>query len=311
MSLIIAIQVFLILIGLSIFLLGKNEKISPIDRINPTQNEMEQEIQKTEYKGWIKGAASFLPKSKKESNLDKYILQSDTKYNKEEITIVKILLSTALSFLIFSITKSFFLTLPLFILIWFSPNLYLKNKVKKKTDEFNSQIADGLLIVTNALKAGYSFLQAVALVSKEMQGPFAKEFSRLLKEMSFGLSIDESFRNMLKRVESEDLQLVINAILIQKDVGGNLSEVIDKIIETIRERQRIKNEVKTLTAQGRLSGTLIAVLPFVLAIFLYLINREYLLTLISNPLGVIMIVYGGISQLIGFVFIRKITNVEL
>ena len=112
-------------------------------------------------------------------------------------------------------------------------------------------------------------------------------------------------------MESEDLRLVVNAILIQKDIGGNLSEILDNISETIRERQKIKNELKTLTAQGKLSGIIVFLIPIFLGLIIYVLNREYILILFTNAVGIVMVVISVINQILGFFMIRKIINIDL
>ena len=165
-------------------------------------------------------------------------------------------------------------------------------------------------MISNALKAGYSFLQALAVAAEETQNPFSKEFKGLIKELSLGIPMEDGLNNLIDRVPSEDLTLIINAILIQKDVGGNLSEVLENISETIRERQQIKNEVNSLTAQGKLSGMIIMVMPFVLGIIIYLFDNDYILTLFQTLIGRVLLVFALISQLIGWIFIQKIIKIE-
>lgn len=312
MVIVISAISFLLILFVTLSLTGREKKKSPLERLQDLGAYEEAGYEKEIDEGPIKRLSKLLPKSKQSmSTLQKNIIYSDTKYSHEEIVTVKLLSSSAIALLVFAVSKNVIGVAAVFALIWFLPNFYIASKAKRRIEEFNAQLADGLLIISNALKAGYSFLQAISLVSREMDGPFAKEFSVLLKEMSFGITMEESFKNINSRVDSEDLKLIVNAILIQKDVGGNLSEIIDKIIETIRERQRLKAEVKTLTAQGRLSGVIISMLPFTLALFLYFINTEYLMALIKSNVGIGMIIYGLISQTIGFFVIRKITDIEL
>ena len=133
----------------------------------------------------------------------------------------------------------------------------------------------------------------------------------LLKEMSLGISIQSALNNMLTRIDSDDLKLVINAILIQKDIGGNLSEILDNISITIRERQKIQNELKTLTAQGRLSGIIIVLMPVFLGVIIYLFNKEYMLLLFTTNVGIGLIVTAVFSQMMGIILINKIVKVEM
>lgn len=312
MAILISILSFLLILTIALTLTSREKTKSPIERLQDLGLYEEVDYKKETEEGPIKKLSRLVPKYDKTfSKLQKNIVYSDSKYSLEEIITVKFMSSCAFSLLTYALSKNIILTMLVLISVWFTPNFYIANKAKKRMVAFNAQLADGMLVICNALKAGYSFMQATALVSKEMDGPLAKEFSTLLKEMSFGITIEESFANITQRVDSEDLKLVVNAILIQKDVGGNLAEILDKIIETIRERQRIKAEVKTLTAQGRLSGVIISVLPFGMALFLYFINRDYLTVLFQSRLGISLVIYGLISQTIGYFVIRKITDIEL
>jgi len=191
------------------------------------------------------------------------------------------------------------------------PKIFLSIKKKKELKLFDEQLTEGISIISNSLKAGYSFLQSMSVVMEETKDPFAKEFKTLFKEMSLGISEEEALGNLMNRVESEDLRLMVNAILIQKDIGGNLSEILDNIAETVRERQKIKNEIKTLTAQGRLSGWIVAMLPVFLGSFIFIFNREYMILLFTTPIGLAMVFAAFISQCFGFLMIRKIINIEM
>ena len=129
--------------------------------------------------------------------------------------------------------------------------------------------------------------------------------------MSLGISEEIALKNLLNKMESEDLRLIVNAILIQKDIGGNLSEILDNISDTIRERQKIQNELKTLTAQGRLSGIIVMLIPFFLGITIYLFNKEYIMLLFTTPIGLGMIIAAFINQIIGLIMIRKIIKIDM
>jgi len=191
------------------------------------------------------------------------------------------------------------------------PLLILKMKIDKRRKAFNDQLSDTITLIANALRTGYSFMQAIEMVSREMASPMGEEFARVLKEMNLGVTTEDALNNMAKRVNSEDLDLVITAVLIQRQVGGNLAVVLDSIANTIRERIKIKGHIKTLTAQGKISGIIIGLLPIVMGGMFYLINPEYIKILFIDPLGKIMLVAGVVSQFIGMMVIRKIINIDV
>ncbi len=191
------------------------------------------------------------------------------------------------------------------------PRFLVNNAKRKRIAKFNSQIGDTLAVMSNSLRAGFSFLQTMEMVSREMSPPIGEEFGRCLREMNLGTPTEQALINLNQRIESDDLDLVITAVLIQRQVGGNLSEVLDSISHTIRERIRIKGEIKTLTAQGRLSGIIIGALPLALGVILYLINPAYMKMLFTTSTGLGLIAGGVVSQIIGIIVIKKIVSIEV
>lgn len=191
------------------------------------------------------------------------------------------------------------------------PLIVLLRKIKQRKKAFNDQLGDTIILIANALRTGYSFMQAIEMVSREMAKPIGEEFARVLKEMNLGVLTEEALNNMAKRVDSEDLDLVITAVLIQRQVGGNLAVVLDSIATTIRERVKIKGQIRTLTAQGRISGLIIGLLPFAIGGIIYILNPTYIKILFTNPIGQGLLVAGLVSQFIGMMMIRKIINIDI
>lgn len=191
------------------------------------------------------------------------------------------------------------------------PFLFLKIKIKRRAKDFNDQLGDALILIANALRTGYSFMQAIEMIAREMLPPISVEFGRTLKEMNLGVPTEEAMTNMARRVNSDDLDLVITAILIQRQVGGNLAEVLDNIAGTIRERIRIKGEIKTLTAQGRMSGIIVSLLPVALLVALKMVNPGYVELLFTHTTGQVMLGIAGLGQALGMVIIQKIVNIDI
>jgi tight adherence protein B len=156
------------------------------------------------------------------------------------------------------------------------PKMYIGFSANKRVRQFNDQLGDTLTLWVNALRAGSSVLQGMETIATESVPPISVEFERVVQEVRLGLSVEQSLANMYSRVPSEDLDLVITAVNIQREVGGNLAEVLDSISFTIRERVRIKGEIRTLTAQGRASGWIITILPVALGFMMFLINPDYI-----------------------------------
>lgn len=190
------------------------------------------------------------------------------------------------------------------------PYLFIQRAKHRRLAMFNSQIGDALVIIANSMRSGFSFLQAMDLVRKEMPDPIAREFARTFQEINLGTHTEQALVNMAERVGSDDLDMVVTAVLIQRQVGGNLAEVLDKIAHTIRERIRIKGEIKTLTAQGRISGLIVGFLPAALAGILFLINPGYISLLFTTVPGLVMVVAAIVAQVTGFFIIRRIVDIK-
>lgn len=198
------------------------------------------------------------------------------------------------------------------------PRFWLGRRKNGRLGAFNKQLPDTITLIANALRAGSSFLQAIELVVRESRPPVSTEFGRVIREVNLGLPFDAAMENMVRRVRSDDLELMATAITIQHQVGGNLAEILDSIAYTIRERVRIKGEIRTLTAQQRLSGYVVAGLPIGLAGFLFVAAPGFMDPMFANPpavlglpAGVVILLIGGFMMFLGFLFIRKIVDIEV
>lgn len=255
------------------------------------------------------GSARFLDGYKKKIQMQ--LTRAHILLKAEEYITICLLLFAAVGTLGFAATRSPMMFFPLGAVGWLLPGIFMKARIKKRIKNMNDQLCDAIILISNSLKAGYSFFQAVDVVSKEMTGPIAEEFTLLQKEVNLGLTTEKALENLVERVSSDDLELVVTAVLIQRQVGGNLAEVLDNISSTIRERIKIKGEVRTVTAQGRMSGLIIAVLPVILGLVLYLINPEHIGLLFKEPLGIAILVFSALMELIGIYFISKIIKIEV
>jgi tight adherence protein B len=203
------------------------------------------------------------------------------------------------------------LTLGGLVLGFFLPRFYVKFRQAKRLRDFNNQLSDAINLLANGLRSGYSLLQAMDALAREMPPPIADEFQRVVREIGLGLSNERAMNNMLRRIPSDDLDLMITAINVQHEVGGNLAEILEVISHTIRERIRIKGEIRVLTSQQMLSGYVISFLPIGLGFILYAMNPDYMGAMFQEPCGWAMIAVGVISTTIGFIAIRKIVNIEV
>src|SRR5262249_26954561 len=194
----------------------------------------------------------------------------------------------------------------LFFVGYLAPGFYVKYRINQRLRKFNGQLGDTLTLLSNALKAGYSFAQAIDTVAKNAVAPIGDEFGRAVREMNLGGSPDEALSNITRRIASADFDLVATAYSIHRTVGGNLA---DNIAYTIRERVRIKGEIQTLTAQARASGTIITALPILLAVFMFFVTPTYFQPMFRSIIGWILIAIGSFMIFIGNLIIRRIVAI--
>lgn len=196
----------------------------------------------------------------------------------------------------------------------FLPRFYVHNQQAKRLQHFNDQLADMLNLMVNGLRAGYSTMQAMEAVSREMPAPISDEFRRVVQEMQLGLPMDTALDNLLRRIPSEDLDLVITAMNVQREVGGNLAEILDTISYTIRERVRIKGEIRVMTSQVLYSGRFLAMMPLLIAGVLFLLNRSYMMEFF-NPetrvIGITLLCIGGGMIGAGYFVMIKIATIDV
>jgi tight adherence protein B len=194
------------------------------------------------------------------------------------------------------------------------PGFYVRSQKSKRLVHFNDQLPDMLNLVVNGLRAGYSTMQAMEAVSKELPSPISDEFKRVVQEMQLGIPMEKALDNLLRRIPSEDLDFVVTAINVQREVGGNLAEIMDVISFTIRERIRIKGEIRALTAQAIYSGRALALMPIGLLCILWFLNRSYVMEFFNkqNALcGGIALGLAGILIASGYFVMTRIGNVEV
>ena len=258
-------------------------------------------------------------------NLATQLARADLKITVAEfwaLNLISMIGVAALAALIYR--GNLFLILIGLVIGFFIPKIVLKTRTKKRLKAFNDQLGDGITLMANGLRAGYSLLQAMEAVGQEMPAPLSVEFTRVVREIGLGVDSEKAFNNLLRRVPSDDLDLMVTAIGVQQEIGGNLAEILDVIGFVIRERVRIKGEIQVLTAQGQLSGYVISALPIILGLILYAMNPVYIGRMIftcegrdvpadicSQPCGWIMIGVALFGIAVGFFAIQKIIDIEV
>lgn len=245
------------------------------------------------------------------ADLEIQIIQAHIMLKVEEFITIELI--TAFGFLLlglilFSVKV---LALPFAIAGFFLPTLLIKAKKKAILKKIDQQLPDTIMLLSNSLKAGYSFMQAVDVASKELPPPISTEFKQLLKEVNLGVNTETALESLSNRVQSEDMKLVILAVLIQRQIGGNLSEILDNISDTIRSRIKVKGEISVLTAQGRISGLIISLLPLALGFGLSIMNPSYIMVLFTEPIGWGMLGFAAIMEATGIYLVNKIVRIEV
>lgn len=245
------------------------------------------------------------------SNIADRLAQANVRLTVTEYIIINVLSVVGLLLLGYLVFGTWVLALFAGIFGYFLPRLYLGFAKRQRLNSFNGQLGDTINLLVNGLRSGYSMLQAMETVAKELPPPISEEFARVVQEVGLGLSAEQALNNMLRRIQSEDLDLMITAINVQHEVGGNLAEILDIISFTIRERVRIKGEIRTLTSQGMLSGYVISFLPIALGLIMFLMNREYMTRMFTTTCGWIMVGVALFGIVVGFVAIQKIVRIEV
>jgi tight adherence protein B len=191
------------------------------------------------------------------------------------------------------------------------PRFWMGFRQSRRLNAFNDQLGDTITLLANSLRSGYSLLQSMEMVSRELPAPMSEEFGRVTREIGLGLSNQDALNNLYRRIQSDDLDMMITAINIHHEVGGNLAEILDTIGHTIRERVRIKGEIRTLTAMARYSGYLVSILPIAVAGLLFVMNSEYMSGLWEDACGVRMMIASAMGMGMGWIIIRRVVNIEI
>lgn len=199
----------------------------------------------------------------------------------------------------------------LFLVGYLLPNVFLHMKKKYRLKKFEKQLPEALGLMARSLKAGHSFPSSMQLVADEMPNPIGIEFFKTFKEFNYGLDMSSALANLQKRIDLQDLKFFVTAINIQRETGGNLVEILEKIASLIRDRFKLVNHIKAITSEGRFSGLILTCLPPGMAIILYFLNKKYMLLLITHPWGKMMVGVALTMQLLGYLMIHKIVNIKV
>jgi tight adherence protein B len=245
------------------------------------------------------------------ANLATQLARANLKFTVGEFLALTVILVIGLGAAAYLLKRDVVITAVACLVGFFGPWIYVALMRGRRLRAFNDQLSDTINLMVNGIRAGYSVMQAMEAVAEEMGPPISEEFGRVVKEVQLGLSLEQALDNMLRRVTSDDLDMMITAIKVQREVGGNLAEVLDSISYTIRERVRIKGDIQALTSYGRGAGNLLSALPVILSAVIYLISPDFMSKLFSDPCGWMMIGASVTGIVVGYLIIRKIVDIEV
>jgi len=232
-----------------------------------------------------------------------------------EYLLARIFLAVLLAFLALLVVgfraQGFLLAIPLGGLGFMLPALYVSLRKRRRLQAIQGQLVETVTLIANAVRSGFGFLQGVQATARQMTPPISDELDHLTQDINLGMGAEQALLDMSHRVGSQDLDIVITAIIIQRSTGGNLSEILDNVAETMKEREQIEGEISTLTAEKRLTGNILSIYPAVLAALLFLIGPDVMSTLWTESAGVVLLVIAVVLQVIGFLAIRRIVAIDI
>jgi tight adherence protein B len=197
------------------------------------------------------------------------------------------------------------------LLMWFVPRLVVDYMFHKRLEKFNFQMIDGLGLMANGMKSGLSIVQSLGLVKQEMPNPLSQEFDYVLKQQQLGISVEEAFQNMAKRLPSEDVSMFVTSVVILKETGGNLAETFETIVYTIRERLKIEKKISAMMAQNLSQGAIVFCMPYAMFAMFYFSDPAFLMPMFKNPIGWLLIAAALTLQMIGGFMIYKIVQIKV
>jgi tight adherence protein B len=239
------------------------------------------------------------------------LARADISLTVTEYLMIRVGLVALFAALGFLIQRNLLVALIMGVVGLFLPTLYVRSRQSGRLKRFNSQLPDVLDHLQGSLRAGYGLLQAVEWVSKQLPNPAGAEFDRVIREVQLGRGLMEALQSMVRRIPSDDLALIVTAIMIQYEVGGSLAEILEVVTHTIRERVRIMREINVLTAQQKYSGYVLMVMPIALAIFLIIVNPDYEMRLFEPGPTLCIPIGAAVLMVSGYFIMRRIVDIEV
>lgn len=257
---------------------------------------------------WLRPLAARMPALQ---DAELLLQQSQVKWSLPTLILLSVGTAVALGISAVTLTRSILVSLPFVVIGAALPTMYVRWRRNRRLNLFEELLPESIDLVGRALRAGHPLSSGFKMAADDGPEPVASELRRVFEEQRFGLPLQDSLLGMADRINLVDVRILVTAILIQREVGGNLAEILDNLSKVVRARFTIRRQIKVYTAQGRMTGYLLALLPFMLFGLLYTINPEYMSVLFTDPIGKILVGVALVMQLAGFFWIRKIVNIEI
>lgn len=278
---------------------------------NPQEKSKEQKSVTERLLGLLHHGGRLLSSIRHARGLDFKMQQAGIPLLGTEFILLLVLSAVVAGVIVVLVIKKWYIGILAAILIAAVEYIVVLVRIERRSSSFTNQLGDCLTMVANALRAGFSFLQAMEMISKEMEPPISEEFKHVMRDIGLGATTERALDDMDQRVGSPDFSLVVTAVLIQQQVGGDLAQILDTISDTIQDRIRMRREVKTLTAQGRMSGWILILMPIGMAIFMTSMKPDYLDPLFHHPIGQMILVVTVVMEIIGAIVINRIIDIEV
>jgi tight adherence protein B len=245
------------------------------------------------------------------SSLEALMVQANAKYPIGFYILLGLFLAVVGILIGNHLAHNVLLALLLAIIFGFSPYLHLVRKKRIRSEKFKKQMPDGLDLIARALKAGHAFSGGISLAAEEFDDPLGSEFSEMLDEINFGVSVPEALKNLTKRVECEEINFFSMGVILQRETGGNLAELIQTLANLIRERFKFEGKVRVLSAEGKLSAIILAALPFLVVRFFWVANPQYLTPLVAEPFGRVLLLLAGALMSAGILIMKRMVSITV
>jgi len=312
------LAIIAMIVGIVVSLRSQRSEVEQRVGVYVEADQVSQSVQKTTARPLTEWMNRRVERTSYGEKISKNLARADLKLKPGEFVLATVLVALVVGLVLFLVGR----LNPIMGILGaiggsFLPNMYVRSLQQKRLIKFSDQLGDMLSLMVNGLRAGYSTPQAMEAVSKELPSPICDEFRRVVQEMQLGVSMEKALDNLLRRIPSDDLDMVITAINVQREVGGNLAEILDTISYTIRERVRIKGEIRVLTTSVMYSGKFLSLLPLIVVAILYALNPEYIMTYFAaesnNPIpcGYIALGVAAILIFLGYTVMTNMAKIEV